>query len=301
MRIVLFYKKLNIGGAERSIIRLINEFAKEGHEAILFLHTKGGILDAEISDKVKLLYLYRNNSNIHIDKNIYKNIRKYPIDLCKLIFYYLCGKIKYIFYKINKIQCDLLLTGWQGYDPIFVNKLVKSKVHFQMLRSENAIIMNGLKQPFINKYDKQIQNRTVDGYICVSEYIRKLMIDNTSVNANRIYTIYNIISVPNFKDEDLMPYEYKQCKNNEKIVVTICRLIDGAKGLFRMVRVCKKLIDTGIKFKWFVVGDGIDKDKMKKQIDEQNLSNIMYLCGFKTNPIRYYIYSDLVAVLSYAE
>ena len=55
------------------------------------------------------------------------------------------------------------------------------------------------------------------------------------------------------------------------------------------------------QFKWFVVGNGPDKAKLKLKIEEDQLDEVMVLCHETTDPFIYYAYCDLVAVLSYYE
>lgn len=302
MKIVLYFKKLNIGGAERSTIRLLNEFNEAGHDVTLFLKTKGGRLENELNPNIKKIWIYEDNGELTDWDRSISGLFKIPIiNIIRAATQFLIGLIKITYFYITKPKFDLAITGWHGYDPKFLKFFTRYKCHFQMIRNENAIVINGKTRSnlFILKDNLKI----VDKYICVSEYIRKLLIKHAEISPEKVCTIYNIINIPNLYISDVIskPTEYEMATEEELIITTICRLVDGAKALFRMVRVCRALLDKGHKFKWFVIGDGIDREKMQLAIHSYGLENVMILCGFKQDPIPFYKYADLIAVLSYVE
>ncbi|MEK9940548.1 MAG: glycosyltransferase, partial [Methylotenera sp.] len=57
----------------------------------------------------------------------------------------------------------------------------------------------------------------------------------------------------------------------------------------------------GYNFRWYIVGDGPDKEKLLALISDLGIENTMILLGKMHNPFPAYLYTDLVAVLSYYE
>jgi len=139
-----------------------------------------------------------------------------------------------------------------------------------------------------------------DAYIGVSKYTTESFCRCYPQYAERAHTVYNILpSVPSDLGETAEVFKQGEGKLR---ILTVCRLADQAKGLFRMVRVCKALYEEyGDSFRWYVVGKGPDGEELKRQIDENGLSKVMLLCGETKNPFAYYQGADLVAVLSYYE
>ncbi len=301
MRIVLYYPKLNMGGAEKSTVRLLNQFAAEGHDTTLFLKTKGGELDQRLSEKVKILYLYKRKTDDVLPQKFseYFNYKSW-VKMLRLVLSFFRGKIKDVYYRIKKPRFDLAITGRNGCNPMFLKKHTKYKLHFQMIRNENAIVLNGKPREFISDYKKNLD--VVDAYVCVSESVRKTMIRMTGINENRIKTIYNIIANPVIYRNHQVPIEYvKFADDGDLILLTVCRLVDRTKGLIRMANVCATLKREGYKFKWFIVGDGPDKYLIKEKIAELALEDTMILCGHKTDPVDYYLSANLICVFSYME
>lgn len=301
MKIVLYFKKLNIGGAERSTVRLINAFIENGIDVTLFVWTKGGKLENELSSKVNIMHFFHDTGALQDWDRTKRGLFKVKTrNLSDAAIQYLLGSIRKLVYRIRKPKFDLAITGWHGYNPKILKNYTRYGLHIQMIRNENAISVNDKPQSFIKNYAKNLD--IVDAYICVSEQLRQMMIRYCNLPSERVLTIYNVIEIDrNFKQDCSYPVEYTMCSDDEVKITTICRLVDGPKGLIRMVNVCSELKKKHYKFKWFVVGDGVDKGKMKNAIEENNIADCMILCGFRQNPISYYVHSDLIAVLSYVE
>lgn len=300
MKIVVFMKKLNIGGAERSIVRLLNEFVRHGHDVTLFVRTGGGALERELDRNVHIKTVYYDNGCLqNWNRKLTGLFRIGFFNFANAVSQYIKGNIKSVVYRFSKEKYDLAITGANSYDPHFLHKYTKYNVHLQMIRSANAFIHRGEVRPFINTYCKQLE--ILDGYICISEDLKSLMLQYTKVPEEKIFTIYNIIGISWITETSEKPDEYRVCLPQEIIIVTVCRLVDSVKGLFRMVEVCDELVKQGYLFRWFIVGDGLDKMALQKKIQERNLQGRMILCGFHQDIVPYYVYADLVAVLSYEE
>lgn len=276
MKILYYYSKLNIGGAEKSTVRLLNAFAKNGHEVTLLLRWSGGSLECDLDKDVKTVHLKKNSNN---------KVKK------------LLENFKYYFRlrKLKKEKFDIVISGLFGYNPKILFKHLKAKQYYQLLRNDvEKTGEYGKTKEYMQKYGDKFS-----AYIGVSEYTTNSFKRCYSQFKDRAYTIYNILpSVPN-KGNLEKPLEF----DNDKFkILTVCRLSDKAKGLFRMVNVCKKLVnEVSSDFLWYVVGDGADKQKLLDAIDKENISKNMLVLGERGNPFPYYAYSDLVAVLSYYE
>lgn len=279
MKILYYYSQLNIGGAERSTVRLLNAFAERGHDVTLLLRWDGGLLEVELSKKIKRIHLKKAKAGKKINK-----IRN-SIETIKSFF-----RAK----ELKKEEYDVVISGLFGYNPKILFQSVKGKQYYQLLRNDVEKTGGyGKTIEYMDKYGERF-----DAFIGVSKYTTQSFINVYPQFKDRAHTIYNIlpaISKENFQSEATI-------KGDKFNIVTVCRLVDKAKGLFRMVRICKKLNEKfNDAFRWYVVGEGSDREELKKRIVEENLEEIMIMCGETDNPFPYYKSADLVAVLSYYE
>ena len=56
---------------------------------------------------------------------------------------------------------------------------------------------------------------------------------------------------------------------------------------------CRKLLDKGYKVKWYVIGEGDEREKLTNLIKENRLEEHFYLIGLKSNPYPYLKQADI--------
>ena len=292
--ILFHYSILNIGGAEKSVLRLTKLLCDNGWDVTLVLNVGGGVLENLLDSRVKVIHLRAKEKGVLFKKA--KGLSKllYLWDVFLYIFYMLVAKIKSK--MISNNHYDIAAVSLHGLSAKFVCKDVDATTKLHWIR--NDLSQCDPDKKAINNIKKY--KDCIDHYICVSQTAKdsldllfpdlkskSIMIPNViDANQMRILTKEKIVDID---DDNLLK------------VVTVCRLSDKAKGLIRMVKVHSRLDREGIDFRWLVVGDGPDKDKMQQAIDKAGLKDKMILLGSKENPFPYYQISDISATLSYYE
>lgn len=71
--------------------------------------------------------------------------------------------------------------------------------------------------------------------------------------------------------------------NNELKIVTVARLA-AEKGQLIIPNAIKKLINSGIKVKWYCIGEGEERANIENRIKELNIEDNSILLGMKKNP-----------------
>ena len=109
---------------------------------------------------------------------------------------------------------------------------------------------------------------------------------------------YKTIVVPNMISEKLInkmasdQINDLKINDNEIVICTVGRLTP-AKGYDIAIECCEQLIKKGLKFKWIVVGDGSERSKLQKMINEKGLKDIFILIGSRSNPYPYMKMCDI--------
>ena len=115
---------------------------------------------------------------------------------------------------------------------------------------------------------------------------------------DKVFTVYNLFDAEDLikKSEQYIPLEMdKNCFN----LVTSARIDFWQKRLDLIPEICNKLVKKGIdNFKWYLVGDGPDREKLEKIIYDTKTENYIVLLGAKDNPYPYVKNADLFALLS---
>ena len=60
-----------------------------------------------------------------------------------------------------------------------------------------------------------------------------------------------------------------------------------AKNFDNVPFICKKLLELGLNVKWYIIGFGVDKERINKSIKENHMKDNVILLGKKSNPYPY--------------
>ena len=87
---------------------------------------------------------------------------------------------------------------------------------------------------------------------------------------------------------------------NKFHILTIGRLSEE-KGINLAISACELLVKEGYQFEWLVLGDGNQREELKKMIKIKNLEDYFILKGYVNNPYNYLKNCDIYVQPSYLE
>ncbi len=272
--------KLSIGGAERVLVDIVNKISDKYNITIFTIYS-GGELEKELNKNIKLVSLYD--------------------DYKKIIPPYLLIFGKHVYNKFIKNKYDINIAFLEGpITRIFSYKGSGVKivwVHNDIKR----VFGNGIKAKIKKIIDKRIYKR-YNKIIFVSKDNQKSF-NELYGNMSEQEVVYNYIDRDRIlrKAQDKIDEEDVEItKKQEPTILTVARLVEQ-KGIDRLIKVHKKLIDDGIKHKIYVIGDGEEKNKLQDLIKKFNVEKTFILLGKKENPYPYINVTDYFALLSYYE
>lgn len=293
--ILFHYSIFNIGGAEKSVLRLTKLLSDKGWDVTLVLTTGGGNLEGQIDPRVKVHRLRSAAAGDKFKKAKGLKKLKFIDDLIFYMVFWLEGMFKSFTFLFRTY--DAAAISLHGLSPKFVCKFIRAKKRFHWVRNDLSVCDSDRKAAnHVHQY-----HACIDQYICVSQTALESLQRLFPKTRTKSVVIPNVIEA----EQMLVNAELQSDPISEYAevlkVITVCRLSDKAKGLLRMVNVHKLLMDEGIDFMWFVVGDGPDRELMQKTIDKAGLHSKMILLGSKENPFPYFKSADISATLSYYE
>lgn len=288
MKKVLFgITSLTLGGAERVLVDLSNALC-EVFDITIFTIYANGELEKQLSNKVKLKSLY------NIRYNDLSKLQKHFTVPLKILF----SKNK-IYNKIIKQDYDTEIAFLEG--PISRLFSVKNSNTDKIAWIHNDISLvfgNGIKSKLKRKIDKKIYSQ-YDKLVFVSkDNLEKF---EETYNGQEIKNISKKV-IYNYIDKNAIIEKSKtttiiKFDKNEINFVTVARLTNQ-KGIDRLINVHRKLIENGFKHKFYVIGDGPEKEKLEKMIKENGIENSFYLLGKKENPYPYIKQASYFCLLS---
>lgn len=295
---------MEVGGVERSLISMLNNFDYGKYKVDLMLYRhQGDFLDL-VSNNVNLLNEIPQYTTFR--KSIGETLKdkQFSIGISRLlakIFVYLTGKIKkrtepgyYQMQLMWKYALPFLPKVDKEYDVAisylwphyFVAEKVKAKKKIAWIHTDFSTVETDIK------LDLKMWNK-FNYIVTVSEACKTSFLNKYGELENKVIVIENITSPEFIKEMANEKVDNPIMKDNRFTIVTVARL-SHAKGIDNAVKALKILKEKGYnEIAWYIVGYGGDETMIKQLIKEYKLENSFILLGKKTNPYPYMKEADI--------
>ena len=283
---------------KKDVLILIDSLAEGGAEKVLVDITNNLNLD-KYNIEVKTIYnegVYREQLNDHI---IYTSVIKKPNVWKKRIINrlikYLPSRFTYSLFIDKKYDIEIAFLEYLSTKVLAGSNSDATKLawfHTDIYENPATADLFGGKINVIKGY--QTFNKT----ICVSDSSKEKFCKYTNLYQDTI-TIYNPVDKSQIELKAKEKSEYIKDKNKFTIV-SVGRLTEQ-KGYMRLCEVVNKLKDEFINIELLIIGEGTERKKLEKYIEENQLNNIIKLVGFVKNPYSYVVQADLFISSSFVE
>ncbi|MDZ4992179.1 glycosyltransferase [Clostridium perfringens] len=307
-KILFVIDSLGCGGAEKSLISLLNNIdfskikvdilvMKKGGEFEKFLPKKVKILDVpeyfsflngEYKIKIykKFLYeIYRIKTSLKLRANA---INKNGIHSEQVVY----NSIEKVLPNINK-EYDVAIAYNQGFPTYFVAEKVRASKKIAWINCDYIR----------TKYDKDIDNyfyNKIDRIIVVSDFLYNSISEMKYSYKDKMKIILDIVDANLIKKMASDGNIKEFISVNGFKLLTVGRLVE-VKGYDLLLKTAKLLKKNGHKFKWFIIGEGPERKEMENFIKKNNLVSEVVLLGAKSNPYPYMKHCDLYVQTSKKE
>lgn len=301
-RIIIVDCNAKIGGIQKALIALLKQIYTIYDVTLLLLNKEGPLLK-EIPEGVRVIstksdFRYMGMAQADCKKRGDKIRRAIYVLLCKCL-----GQKRAVMlaslnlYKDNHEEYDAAISyshmagdkAFFGGTAQYVLKAIKAKrkicyIHCDYLNSGNR-----------SKYSDQVYSK-FDSIVCVSETVKKRFVEALPAMEDCTYAIYNPID-----EASIIQQAYKNTVKYDRAyinIVSIARLSEE-KGIGRFIEILSR-VDQSV-FRYYVVGDGIERMHLENRVKELELEQVVTFCGEESNPYRYMLEADLLVVPSLHE
>jgi len=277
---------LTIGGAERVLVDLANELC-EKYEITIFTIYPNGEFEKSLSSKVKLKSLYKKQ---------YKELNRIQKVLIPLRIWL---QQKSIYKKHIKKDYDVEIAFLEGAITRLLSTRNNKTTKIAWIHNDiSKVFGNNIKSKIKRKIDEKIYSK-YDKLIFVSnDNIKKFeeVYKNNKIQKEVIYNYINSNNIINKAEEKI------EMKFDENIInfVTVARLVEQ-KAIDRLINIHARLIKDDYKHNFYIIGDGPEKNKLEKMINDNQVQETFQLLGKKENPYPYMKQADYFCLLSYFE
>lgn len=296
-KILIIMPSMFIGGAERSLLGLLEAFDYDQYQVDLFLYRHEGELLQYIPEEVNVLpeNEYYKVFDVSIKSLLFSKKIIYGIAR-------ICSKVALHIHSALKKEPAGIWMNMQYTSKLLQPFLPKIKGHYDL-----GIMFLGIADTLINKVDSDMKitwNHTdydtlgpdkkmdletyskVDYVVSVSDECTQKVIKHYPELKEKAITIENLLAkdfiIKQSKEKIENPFDL----NTDFNLLSIGRYCE-AKNFDNVPFICKKLLDLGLNIKWYIIGYGGDEEKIVQNIKKNHMEDYVILLGKKTNPYPY--------------
>ncbi len=292
-----------IGGAERSLLGLLEAIDYTQYDVSLFLYRHEGEFLAYIPDQVNLLPPMKEYGTFDVPIRSLLFSRRWRFGLARLI-----SK------AVLKTHC--LISGEKK--GVWMSMQYTARYLLPLLPEipgeyDLGVMFLGVADPLIHKvkakkkvtwchtdYDTLYPNKgmdrktyeAVDHVVFVSDACREKMTRLYPALTDKTRVIENILGEKLLLQQAEVPVKDMPHLDDGYRLLSIGRFSE-AKNFDNVPNICKSLLDDGLHVKWYLIGYGGDEELIRQKILEAGMEEHVILLGKKENPYPYIKACDL--------
>lgn len=287
-KILFAIYSLSYGGAERSLVNLLQELPEDKYQIDLLLFQKKGDFIKQLPPWISVLE---------------------PPKALKSLYAPVQRSGRYVFTKVAGTACSRVVRRtkksrsafrWRhfyksriqplpGHYDVAVAYVASEIMYFvrDKVHADRKVVWvhNDYRTAGYSKKDDYPYFADMDAIVSVSNECVDVLRDEFPEFRERMHYIENITSSALIRKqaELFIPQEYDTSVHN---ILSIGRLWPQ-KGFDMAIDAAKILKDKGLDFRWFIIGEGYLEDALTKQISSAGLEESVILLGTRSNPYPY--------------
>ncbi|MBP3951510.1 glycosyltransferase [Bacillus suaedae] len=294
-KVVVVTRRMIMGGIEKALISMLDSMPKDQYDITLLVMGMGGELINDIPSHVKVRCIFGEGHST-IDK-IWRNVKRGNIN-----YAYKIGKYKLLSKKAKSVfeqelyLSKMLPTLQTEYDiaiayhtpasfpVVYVMDNIKAKVKAAWIHSDVTQYKTELV-PYKSYYEKY------DKVYCVSKYAEERFVHLYPTLTSKTKVFYNILDKEKCELQANTNSGFSDNFDGFRIL-TVGRLTEQ-KGQDIIPAILKELLSKGLNVRWYLIGEGENRQLINSIIEKNNLQEHLILLGTVHNPYPYYKKCDL--------
>lgn len=297
-KIIIVSHAMEIGGAERSLLGLLNSFDYSKYRVDLFLERREGELLKFIPKEVKILPM---NQARYLAVPMKSLLSEYAVKMLygRLKAKYLAKKrVKKLGFKADN-QVELTyshLYTWRYIDDInpdveydlAISFLTPHYICLNHVRAKKKIAWIHTDYSTIDiDVEVELEMWKLYDYIAtISEKCTEAFLERFPALENKIIAIDNIITNDMIEKQAEQSIDWEFGTSRDIKLLSIGRFC-YPKNFDNIPRICKYIYEKGIEVKWYLIGFGGDEILIKNNIKKYGMDGKVIILGKKDNPYPY--------------
>ena len=306
-KVLFVINTLGRAGAETAMLELLRQLNPSEYEVSLYVLLNQGEMVHELPPHVKLLNrkfkdtpvlndqgrkdllryslgtMLRHNALLkntgYLISNLFAMIRQGRIQKDKLLWKILSDGA-----DIFEEEYDLAVAYLEGGSTYYVAEHVKA-------RKKAAFVHVDYNMAGYNRRLDQACYQKIDHVFAVSDEVKDAFLTAYPECSNRISVFHNLINRDRILNKAMEDGGFSDGYEGFRLL-TVGRLTTQ-KAFDVSIQAMKLLKDHGVDAKWYVLGEGDQREFLENLIAELNLQEDFLLLGNKANPYPYFRQADL--------
>lgn len=296
-KIFIFSHAMEIGGAERALLGLLNSIDYSKYEVDLFLLKHSGELMPLIPKQVNLLPEISQYSAIM--KPMVLALKEGQI---KVVLGRLCGKLNAKLYDIkhtlnrsavaieysHKHTVKYLPKVNNEYYDIAISFLTPHYIVSEKVNADKKIawIHTDYSTIELDVKSELAMWSKFDNIVSISDDVTRAFLFTFPSLENKIVKIENILS-KDFIEEQAELFNVKNEMTDDSVKLLSIGRFCEAKNFDNVPEIASIIKSKGVDFKWYIIGYGADENLIKSKIAQYNMEDTVVILGKKENPYPY--------------
>jgi glycosyltransferase involved in cell wall biosynthesis len=280
-KVLFIIDSLTCGGAEKSLISLLPLLDYSKVQIDLMLVERGGVFEQYIPTDVNVVDFPRSQTLFFRVTQLCFSI------LLKVLRRRHGAEVRWLTmnkaYDNLKEEYDVAVAYQQGFPTYYVAEKVQAKRKYAWVNADLS------KAGYNEQYNHQFYH-VYDKVVPVSDILCDMLRGTGYVDSTKLYTVYDILNVDLIWKMSREPLEGSS--RHEVTIVTTGRLAPP-KNHILAVETAAILKKKGIDFVWYFVGEGSERIRIERLIQQYALEEQVRLVGMKPNPYPYMAMADV--------
>lgn len=306
-KILFVINTLSRSGAELSLLTLLRSIDPDKYDLSLFVLTSQGEMADELPYYVTLLNksfssvsVLSREGRVQLGKKVFHDffVRGTGFKLMGYLLTNFADMLKNGHVSVDKLSWRILsdsaLRSDQHYDlaVAFIEGGSTYYVADHVKAGEKVAFVHILYQ--MAGYTRKLDQNCYAGFdrICaVSDEVKSSFLEVYPSLKDRTVVFHNLLDVEDIRRKAKLPGGFRDDFDGVRIL-TVGRLT-AQKACETSIEAMSLLKKTGRKIRWYVLGEGDQRDRLEKKIRSLGLEGDFVLCGAVDNPYPYFAQCDL--------
>lgn len=309
MKKILFHiGSFQTGGAEKSLVTLLNLLPKDIYNIDVLVFHKSGFFLSDMPENINVNVVPFPYRFLSISPRCIKEYLKFPL---KYFFIKLLG-LSYTIINKKFSTPQSLWQCWSRYIPLYDKQYDIAVSYLEGLTNYYVIDKVVAKKKILwihNEYNKLKYNvkfdenyfRIADSIVTISDICKQDLISNFPNLRNKFHVLENISDsalIEKKATEPIIDDVFSSAKNMK--LLSVGRLT-VQKNYSLALETARVLMNKNVKFNWFIIGEGNLRYNLEVMSKNLSVDEVVHFLGLRENPYPYMKQADIIVMSSLFE